>query len=67
MAVKVSLWPNPRALTKNQLFFSNGNNIDGKDPVHPKILEQARLTGELNLFNRGLTTVPESILGKMGG
>ena len=29
--------------------------------MHPKIIQQARKTGQLNLSNRGLVAVPEKV------
>ncbi len=46
-----------RNRTEEAIFHKD----EGGDGVHPKMLQQARRTGQLNLSGRGLVTVPDKV------
>ena len=46
-----------RNRTEEAIFHKD----EGGDGVHPKMLQQARRTGQLNLSGRGLVNVPDRV------
>ncbi|KAI9595444.1 hypothetical protein BDF19DRAFT_422736 [Syncephalis fuscata] len=45
----------------NQGAFGGAQVDNVAGHVHPRIIEQARQTGKLNISNRGLTTIPDTV------